>query len=214
MKLESVKSLAIDDIKVVRFSRFMDHRGYFTETYSKRDFHTITNEVGQWTVVQANESFSKKETIRGLHFQWNPFMGKLVRTVQGHMVDLILDIRLGSPYFGKIIAYDMPTSIDHNYSEWIWIPPGFAHGNFFIQDSTIEYLCSGEYSQGCEAGISPLSNDLDWSLCDASLKELFTKTKNSDDLKITDKDKNAFSIKDWTEDERSKNFIFDKKNQQ
>lgn len=211
MKLESVKSLEIPDIKVVRFARFMDHRGYFTESYSKRDFHTLTNELGEWPVAQVNESFSKEGTIRGLHFQWNPFMGKLVRTVQGHMVDLILDIRLNSPYFGKIIAYDMPTSVEHNFNEWIWVPPGFAHGNFFLQDSTIEYLCSGEYSQGCEAGISPLSTDFDWSLCDAGLKELFEKTKNSNDLKMTDKDKNAFSIKDWKEDERSKNFIFENK---
>lgn len=211
MKLESVKSLAIPDIKVVRFARFMDHRGYFTETYSKRDFHTITDELGEWPVAQINESYSKAGTIRGLHFQWNPYMGKLVRTVQGHMVDLILDIRLNSPSFGKIIAYDMPTSLDQNYNEWIWIPPGFAHGNFFLQDSTIEYLCSGEYSQGCESGISPLSKDLDWSLCDTGLKELFEKTKNSDDLKMTEKDKISFSVHDWKEDERSQNFIFENK---
>jgi dTDP-4-dehydrorhamnose 3,5-epimerase len=127
------------------------------------------------------------------------------------MVDLILDIRLNSPSFGKIIAYDMPTSLEQNYNEWIWIPPGFAHGNFFMQDSTIEYLCSGEYSQGCESGISPLSKDLDWSLCDTGLKELFEKTKNSDDLKMTEKDKISFSVHDWKEDERSQNFIFENK---
>jgi dTDP-4-dehydrorhamnose 3,5-epimerase len=208
MKIESIKSLIIPDIKVVRFARFTDQRGYFTETYSVRDFKNINNEIGQWAVVQANESFSRINTIRGLHFQWNPFMGKLVRTIYGHMVDLVLDIRIGSPYFGKILAYDMPASTDNNFCEWIWIPAGFAHGNYFLKESTIEYLCSGEYSQLCEAGISPFSNDIDWSICDNDLKMNFDNIRNSNELKITEKDRNGFSLKKWIEDDRSNNFIF------
>jgi len=97
MKIESIKTLEIPEIKVIRFSRFMDHRGFFTESYSVRDFSPLKNEIGEWKVVQANESFSFENTIRGLHFQWNPYMGKLVRTVTGHMIVLILDIRLNSP---------------------------------------------------------------------------------------------------------------------
>ena len=76
--------------------------------------------------VQFNESFSRPNVVRGLHFQWNPFMGKLVRTVQGRMVDLFLDIRKGSPSYGKAAAYDMPSTPDKDYAEWIWIPPGFT----------------------------------------------------------------------------------------
>jgi len=208
MKIELVKSLEIPEIKVIRFSRFLDHRGYFTESYSLRDFSPIKNEIGDWQVCQMNESFSKEHTIRGLHFQWNPYMGKLVRTINGHMIDLILDIRLESPTFGKIIAYNMPSELTDVFNEWIWIPPGFAHGNIFIRDTVIQYLCSGEYSQGCEAGISPLAKDIDWSLCDSILKNMFFTIKYRADLKITDKDKNGFSLEQWKLNDNSKNFMY------
>ena len=134
-------------------------------------------------------------------------MGKLVRTVAGRMVDMVLDIRKGSPTFGKIILYDMPADEQADYSEWIWVPPGFAHGNFFPEDTTIEYFCSGEYSPGCEAGISPLAKDIDWSLCDERLKKLYDKIVPTTSL-ITDKDKNGFSVSKWKNDERSNNFIY------
>jgi dTDP-4-dehydrorhamnose 3,5-epimerase len=206
MKIESIKSLAIPDIKVIRFARFVDSRGYFTESYSRRDF----NPLGlNWNAVQINESYSKEITIRGLHFQWNPYMGKLVRTVYGHLIDVLLDIRLGSPYFGKLIAYDMPSLLDDNYNESIWAPPGFAHGTIFLKDTLIQYVCSGEYSQGCEAGISPLANDIDWSLCDLNLKNTIDDIKLNKDLKITEKDKNAFSLEQWKNNINSEKFIYD-----
>ena len=108
--------------------------------------------------MQANQSLSEKGVMRGMHFQWNPYMGKLVRTISGHMVDMVLDIRIDSPTFGKMIAYDMPASDENDYDEWIWVPPGFAHGNFFSEKTIIEYMCTGQYSPGCEACISPFSN--------------------------------------------------------
>src|SRR5262249_35842219 len=151
---------------------------------------------------QTNESFSRAQTVRGLHFQWNPYMGKLVRTVEGHMVDLVLDIRRGSPAFGKIIAYDMPSSKDEDHNEWIWVPPGFAHGHLFLSDTSIEYFCSGEWSPQCEAAISPLAADLDWSLCDSRLREAFHRIASATSL-ITDKDKNGLSIAAWEKDPRS-----------
>ena len=144
-------------IKVIRFARFMDMRGYFTESFRKSDFASQLAFMKDVQFVQFNESFSRRNVVRGMHFQWNPFMGKLVRTVHGRMVDLFLDIRKGSPTYGKAAACDMPSSPDNDYAEWIWIPPGFAHGNYFTEDTTIEYICSGEYSPGCEAGISPLA---------------------------------------------------------
>ena len=211
MKLIAVKTLRIPEIKVVRFARFCDHRGYFTEHYRKSDFlgHTEMAFMKDIEFVQANESFSKKGTVRGLHFQWNPYMGKLVRTLSGRMVDMVLDIRKGSPTFGKIILYDMPVDRKADYQEWIWVPPGFAHGNFFPEDTMIEYFCSGEYSLGCEAGISPLAEDIDWTLCDTNLKKLFDNTAPSSNL-ITDKDKNGFSVSDWRTHENSDNFIYGK----
>lgn len=209
MKLLEVKALHLDKLKVIKFARFHDHRGYFTEHYRKSDFinHPYMDFIKHVEFVQANESFSKKGTIRGLHFQWNPYMGKLVRTLMGRMIDMVLDIRKGSSTFGKIILYDMPADHEADYQEWIWVPPGFAHGNFFTQDTLIEYFCSGEYSPGCEAGISPLAQDIDWSLCDKRLKKLYDKITSATTL-ITDKDKNGFSVSQWKNDERSNNFIY------
>ncbi len=209
MKIVEVKTLSIEAVKIIRFAQFCDHRGYFTEQYRKSDFeqHTAMDFMRGIEFVQANESFSIKGTVRGLHFQWNPYMGKLVRTLSGKMVDMVLDIRKGSPTFGKIICYDMPATPDRDYSEWIWVPPGFAHGNFFTENTMIEYFCTGEYSPGCEAGISPLAPDVGWSLCDPKLKKMFDQIAPSSDL-ITDKDRNGFSVSDWESDERSENFIY------
>lgn len=212
MKIIEVKSLAIPAIKVIRFGRFCDQRGYFTEPFRKSDFlnHPQMTFMKGVEFLQANESFSKPNVVRGLHFQWNPYMGKLVRTLNGRMVDLVLDIRQGSPTLGKIIAYEMSTQPQADYNEWIWVPPGFAHGNFFTVESAIEYYCSGEYSPGCEAGVSPLAADLDWSLCDPALKQEFDAVISSSALLMTDKDKNGFQLQAWLADERSNNFVYDR----
>jgi len=213
MKIIETKSLVIEDVKVIRFGFFPDERGYFAEPFRKSD---IQKEPGAGSlrgqeIVQINESISKKGVMRGLHFQWNPYMGKLVRTLRGHMVDMFLDIRKNSPTFGKIALYDMPNHDGENYSEWIWVPAGFAHGNFFLDDiNKIEYLCTGEYSQGCEAGISPLSDDLDWSLCGIKEKEMFDKLISSGELILSDKDKNGLDLKSWLNDSRSDKFLYSK----
>ena len=138
MKILEVKNLAIEDVKVIKYARFSDHRGYFTETFRKSDFQKL-NIFKNVEFIQSNESYSKKGVIRGLHFQWNPYMGKLIRTLRGRMVDMVMDIRKGSKTFGKIIAYDMPADTESDFGEWIWVPVGFAHGNFFPEDSQIEY---------------------------------------------------------------------------
>lgn len=208
MKIIAVTSLAIPEIQVVRFSRFRDHRGYFSESF-RQGIANTTPELSflrNVSFVQTIESYSHKNTIRGLHFQWNPYMGKLVRTLHGCMVDLVLDIRKGSPTFGKIIAYEMAYDPQANESEWIWVPPGFAHGNFYPQESVIEYFCSGEYSPGCEAGISPLSPDIDWSLCDPKLKKQFSQVCTHP--LISDKDRTAPSISQWVADPRSEQFLY------
>jgi len=210
MKILEVKSLAIPEVKVFTFERFTDNRGYFTEPFRKSDFKTNLDVdfMKDVDLVQINESYSHPNVIRGLHFQWNPYMGKLVRVLYGRMIDFVMDIRKNSPTFGKIIAYDMPQNTDKKYGEFIWVPVGFAHGNLFTEESMIEYFCSGEYSPGCEAGISPLSEDIDWSLCDPSLKELFDSIAKTPQALISDKDKNGLSLATWTADERSNNFIY------
>lgn len=210
MKIIVVTSMAIDAIRLVRFARFSDQRGYFTEHYRRSDLqqHPDTSFMRGVEFVQGNESFSRKGTVRGLHFQWNPYMGKLVRTVSGRMVDIVLDIRKGSPTLGKAVLHDMPADGGAGSQEWIWVPPGFAHGNVFPEDTTIEYLCSGEYSQGCEAGISPFAGDIDWSLCDPDLKALFDGIVSDSPL-VTDKDRNGFTMEAWLRDERSNQFTME-----
>jgi dTDP-4-dehydrorhamnose 3,5-epimerase len=207
MKILGVKPLSIPAIRVIRFARFCDLRGYFTEQYRRSDFqkHPDMGFMSQVAFVQCNESYSRTGTLRGLHFQWNPYMGKMVRTISGRMIDIVLDIRKGSATFGKTLLYDMPANPVAENQEWIWVPPGFAHGNVFTEDTVIEYLCSGEYSQGCEAGISPLARDIDWSLCEAPLKEVFEGIASSTTL-ITDKDRNGFTLEKWVADPRSDHF--------
>lgn len=209
MEIISVEDLAIAEVKVIKFGRFADDRGYFTETFRKSDFfgHTKLQFLKRTEFVQVNESFSKKGTVRGLHFQWNPYMGKLVRTIWGRMIDLALDIRRDSPTFGKIIACDMPADETGKTNQWIWIPPGFAHGNFFTHDTLIEYHCTGEYNPLGEAGISPLSADLDWSLCEKALKQDFDEVTGGKIL-ISDKDRAGLTVAQWLGDTRSANFIY------
>jgi dTDP-4-dehydrorhamnose 3,5-epimerase len=207
MKILEVKALAIAEIKVIRYGRFPDHRGFFAEHYRKSD-SAVNPQLRFLKGIefsQFNESYSKQGTIRGLHFQWNPYMGKLVRTLRGRMIDLVLDIRKGSPTFGKIVAYDMPASINADFSEWIWIPVGFAHGICLLEESHIEYFCSGEYSPGCEAGISPLAGDIDWSLCDPELKKEFDTIVSANPL-MTEKDRDGFLLSSWLNDSNSDKF--------
>ncbi len=211
MKLLDISPLDLEGVYTIRFARFSDARGYFTEHFRRSDFHghDDLHFMKHLEFVQANESYSRKGTIRGLHFQWNPYMGKLVRTLSGRMIDMVLDIRKGSSTLGKIICHDMPADHEAEHHEWIWVPPGFAHGNFFPEDSVIEYFCSGEYSPGCEAGVSPLAPDIDWSACDPGLKSLFDEIPTSSTL-ITDKDRDGFSVQAWLQDERSDIFVHGK----
>ena len=204
MNIKEIINNQIEGVKIINFTRFIDQRGFFTETFRSTDF--ISNELKIFPkgILQSNESFSQKNVLRGLHFQWNPNMGKLVRTIAGHMVDLILDLRQGSITQGKIMAFDMPAKSFDGISSWIWVPEGCAHGNFFLEDSYIEYFCSGSYNGECEAGISPFSDDIDWSICDTNLKNKFFELKNS--FIATQKDINGLSIREWLSKADANNF--------
>lgn len=209
MKIESVTPLVMPEVKALRFARFGDARGYFTEPFRRSDFDAspALDFLRDVPMLQMNESWSRKGVIRGLHFQWNPYMGKLVRCVHGRLVDFFLDIRLGSPTFGRIAGYDMTSRHDAAYGEWIWIPPGFAHGAMFSEDSRIEYLCSGEYNPACEAAVSPMAHDLDWSLCDEGLRQEFEAMSREGAI-LSPKDREAPTLDGWRQDPRSANFVF------
>ena len=203
MKIKRIQELKISGVKLITYQHFPDTRGYFTESYNFTEFENF-DLFDTSKIVQINESFSLQNVIRGLHFQWNPFMGKLVRTVSGHMVDLVLDLRPASITFKKILAVDMPSGVEKNENTWIWVPPGFAHGNFFTEPTRIEYLCTGEYNKDCETGVNPFSEDIDWSLCDATTKKMFDNMRS--DFIISDKDVALGNIDSWRQSENGSIF--------
>ncbi len=211
MKIIEIRSLAIPDIKIIRFGRFADNRGYFTELLKLSDFNTLPelSFVKGMKFPQINESFSHKNVVRGLHFQWNPHMGKLVRVGNGHIVDIALDIRKNSPYEGKVVGYEMQTNDENDYQEWIWIPSGFAHGAYFLAETRLVYCCTGEYSPNFERSISPLAEDVDWSMCDPTLKNTIDKVNNNKPI-ISDKDREGLTLTQWKNKTDSENFIYGK----
>jgi dTDP-4-dehydrorhamnose 3,5-epimerase len=206
MKIEKTLELPIPEVKIVRYARFADERGYFTEVFRDAEIAEALG-VEDLRIVQANESFSRAGVFRGLHAQWNPYQGKLVRCLAGRLVDLALDIRKGSPTFGRVVAHEVPASRDGVRGEWIWLPPGFAHGTLLTEDSSIEYLCTGAWSPGCELSISALADDLDWSLCDPALRDEVLARLGSDAV-LNEKDRAAATLTAWEEDPRSDWFVY------
>ncbi|OGK31319.1 hypothetical protein A3F29_02045 [Candidatus Roizmanbacteria bacterium RIFCSPHIGHO2_12_FULL_33_9] len=207
MKILSVTELAIPEVKVISFQRFKDDRGYFTETYRKSDFETNpqTDFLQGIDFTQVNESFSKKGVVRGLHFQWNPYMAKMLRVVYGNVIDVALDIRPNSPTFGKITGYEFVTDKEQEESKWIWIPVGFAHGVYFLEDSLIEYFCTGQWAPETERGISPLADDIDWSTMDKEVKSKIEKVISGGAI-INEKDTEGMSLSKWMASDESSNF--------
>jgi dTDP-4-dehydrorhamnose 3,5-epimerase len=132
-------------------------------------------------------------------------MGKLVRTTLGRMTDIILDLRKSSPTLGEVVFYDMPFSANADYQDWIWVPPGFGHGNFFTEESSIEYFCTSEWNPASEAGVSPLSLDLSFNLADKGLRDEFLALIKNNPI-ISQKDKNAPTLKEWLNSPKSQVF--------
>ncbi len=144
-----VETLAIPDVKRLKPKRFGDERGYFSELF-KADW--FRENVADVTFVQDNESLSRQVgTVRGLHFQLNPFaQGKLVRCTQGALLDVAVDIRTGSPTFGHWVSLEL--SADNG--EQLWIPAGFAHGFMtLVPDTVINYKVTARYSAEHDRGL-------------------------------------------------------------
>jgi dTDP-4-dehydrorhamnose 3,5-epimerase len=189
MKILEIKSLVFPEVKVIRFARFYDNRGYFTETYR---FQQLEEVIPELKIKQVMESHSKKGVLRGFHLQFNPQMGKLVRTIVGEMIDFFLDLRKDSKTFGFIAGYHMPSNWNDDFDQWIWVPPGFAHGNLYLQESTIEYFATATYNPQGEIGIYPLAEDINWSFCDKNIKNIFDNYKKN--ALLSDKDKKGLTI--------------------
>lgn len=140
---------AIDGVVIIEPKVFGDHRGYFFESFSERDFNSQVREV---RFVQDNESKSSYGVLRGLHFQKPPHaQSKLVRVVKGAVLDVAVDIRKGSPTFGQHVAVELT---EDNHRQF-FIPRGFAHGFVVLTDEVIfQYKCDNFYAPQSEGAIA------------------------------------------------------------
>lgn len=140
---------------------FGDARGYFFESFSQREFDA---KVGELRFVQDNESCSRRGVMRGLHFQMPPFtQAKLVRCVRGAVLDVAVDIRRGSPTYGRHMAVELT---EDNHRQF-FVPKGFAHGFSVLSDVAVfQYKCDEFYYPEADAGISILDESLgiDWRI--------------------------------------------------
>ncbi len=158
----NVEPLAIADVVLVRPRRFGDARGYFVETFNARAFH---EHVAPVDFVQDNEALSAAVgTLRGLHFQRHPTaQGKLVRALKGAILDVAVDIRVGSPTFGRHVS----ARLDAAEGAQLWVPPGFAHGYCTVEpDTIVAYKVTNFYSPADDGGIlwSDPALGIDWPL--------------------------------------------------
>ena len=139
----------IEGVVIIEPRIFKDARGYFFESYSKREFDEKVRPID---FVQDNESMSAYGVIRGLHFQRPPFaQSKLVRCVKGRVLDVAVDIRKGSPTYGQHIAVELS---EDNHRQF-FVPRGFAHGFAVLSDVAVfQYKCDNYYHPEADGGIS------------------------------------------------------------
>ncbi|HUP02841.1 MAG TPA: dTDP-4-dehydrorhamnose 3,5-epimerase [Bryobacteraceae bacterium] len=179
----------LEDVLVVVPDIFQDSRGFFTETFREDQFR----DLGLPThFVQDNHSRSAKGVLRGLHFQWEPPMGKLMRVTLGSAFLVAVDIRKGSPTLGRWVGIEASTENRRQ----VWAPAGFARGFCVLSEfAEIQYKCTGLYSNKAESGI--LWNDpqigIEWPVTDPSLSA---------------KDSNAQTLEHWLSTPESDNFRF------
>lgn len=176
----NVESRQLRDVVVLVPEIFQDVRGFFMETYREDAF----SELGLPNrFVQDNHSRSAKGVVRGLHFQWEPPMGKLMRVTYGKAFLVAVDIRKGSPTLGKWVGVEASTENRRQ----VWAPAGFARGFCVLSDfAEIQYKCTGLYNNKAESGI--LWNDpaigVEWPLAVS-------------EVQLSEKDKKAQTLADW-----------------
>lgn len=170
----------IDGVVIIEPRLFKDDRGYFFESYSEKDFNAQVREI---KFVQDNESKSSYGVLRGLHFQKPPYaQSKLVRVIKGAVLDVAVDIRKGSPTFGKHVAVELT---EDNHRQF-FIPRGFAHGFSVLTPEVIfQYKCDNFYAPQSEGALAWDDPDLgiDWRI-------------PSDKIILSEKDKRHPRLKD------------------
>lgn len=157
-----VKKTDIEGVLIIEPKVFGDARGYFLESFNAREFAEKTGLNIDF--VQDNESMSSYGVMRGLHFQFPPFtQSKLVRCVKGAVLDVAVDIRKGSPTYGKHVAVELT---EDNHRQF-FVPRGFAHGFAVLSDMAVfQYKCDNFYAPQADGGISILDDSLgiDWKI--------------------------------------------------
>lgn len=176
----TAESRHLNDIVVIAPQVFGDSRGFFMEIFRADQFR----ELGLPTdFVQDNHSRSSKGVVRGLHFQWDPPMGKLMRVSHGAAFMVAVDVRKGSPTLGKWFG----TVVSAENKKQVWAPYGFARGFCALTDDCdVQYKCTGIYNAKGEAGINPRDPEIgiEWPIDLASAT-------------ISDKDRKAPSLEQW-----------------
>ena len=188
MKLE-IESVHMGAVAVLKSEFFQDDRGFFVEEFRADQF----KELGlPHNFVQENHSGSVKNVLRGLHFQWNPPMGKLMRVLSGTAFLVAVDIRKKSPTLGQWFGIELSS----DERRQLYAPAGFARGFCILSDyAEIQYLCTGVYNPKGESGIR--WNDpevgVDWPVKDPILSS---------------KDEKAQSLNQWLNTENSNHFMY------
>lgn len=160
----------IPEVVIIEPRIFNDSRGYFFESFSQKEFDEKVMHV---RFVQDNESMSSYGVMRGLHYQRMPYtQSKLVRCVKGRVLDVAVDIREGSPTFGKHVAVELT---EDNHLQF-FVPRGFAHGFAVLSETAVfQYKCDNFYAPQADGGINIKDESLgiDWKIpvCDAILSE-------------------------------------------
>lgn len=179
--MEVIKT-EIEGVVIIEPRIFHDERGYFYESFSQREFE---EKVCKTVFVQDNQSKSSYGVLRGLHFQKAPYsQSKLVRCIKGKVLDVAVDIRKGSPTFGKYVAVELS---EDNHRQF-FVPRGFAHGFAVLSDEAVfQYKCDNYYNKESEGSIAwnDESLTIDWKI-DMDKVVLSEKDKNSKPLAQAD----------------------------
>ena len=169
-----VEKTIIEGAYIIYTDIYFDERGYFTETYNQNKFNEIIPNI---KFVQDNQSQSTKNVLRGLHFQKAPYeQSKLVRCIEGKVLDVAVDLRKDSPSYGKYVTVEL----EENTGKQFFIPKGCAHGFLVLSDvATFQYKVDEYWHPESEDGINPFSSSLNinWGI-------------SKEDAIMTDKDKN------------------------
>ena len=171
----------IPEVIIIEPKVFGDNRGYFLESYNQKEFES---NIGTVNFIQDNESKSVKGVLRGLHFQSPPFaQAKLVRCIEGKVLDVAVDIKEGSPTYGKHVAVELSS----DNKRQLFVHRGFAHGFVVLSDEAIfSYKVDNYYSPNHDSGIKWDDSDLNinWNI-DVS------------DVNLSEKDKDLIAFKDF-----------------